>query len=63
MAIGKGVVVRLKSGGPKMTVVDISEYQLYNGNQALCSWFLPDGKPMEKLFPPESLDEILGDEK
>ena len=46
-----------------MTVVDISEYQLYNGNQALCSWFLPDGKPMEKLFPPESLDEILGDEK
>jgi uncharacterized protein YodC (DUF2158 family) len=34
-----GQVVRLKSGGPKMTVSGIADYGYAGHDQALCVWF------------------------
>lgn len=54
--ITKGVTVRLKSGGPLMTVQEISDFSISAGisNGAMCVWF--DGvKPMEKVFDVEVL--------
>jgi uncharacterized protein YodC (DUF2158 family) len=48
--IKKGDTVRLKSGGPIMTIMDIGDYG-HSGtdDRALCVWF--DGKnPTEKVF-------------
>ena len=54
--IKKGDTVRLKSGGPVMTVQIIGDYSMNHGidNGAMCVWF--DGnKPMEKVFDIDSL--------
>jgi uncharacterized protein YodC (DUF2158 family) len=49
-----GDVVRLKSGGPKMTVIEQSQDQ--NGEPAVhCEWFDEDRKPQRHAFAPTSL--------
>ncbi len=45
----KGDVVKLKSGGPKMTIIAIRE------NGVWCSWFLDDHELKEGEFSLESL--------
>lgn len=45
----KGDVVRLKSGGPMMTVTGIN----YD-NDCICSWFF-DNKESSAVYPPEAL--------
>jgi uncharacterized protein YodC (DUF2158 family) len=50
-----GDVVRLKSGGPKMTVTQIGERALIGGLAVWCVWF--DGqKKFEDTFTPEALE-------
>lgn len=46
-----GDVVRLKSGGPKMTITAIDEYR-----QAWVSWFNDELKPQAQAFPQEALE-------
>lgn len=50
-AIQKGNTVRLKSGGPLMTVQEVGDYSIGAGitNGALCVWF-DENKTMEKVF-------------
>ncbi len=50
MEIKKGDTVRLKSGGPMMTVQDIGDYSSSGGEEdVVCVWF--DGnKPMNEVF-------------
>ena len=47
----EGDVVKLKSGGPKMTIREI------RGTSALCDWFLDNKKPEKKLISLESLEK------
>jgi uncharacterized protein YodC (DUF2158 family) len=44
-----GDVVRLKSGGPDMTVVEVE----VDGKVAICTWFDADGKLQGDRFPVE----------
>ena len=44
--IKSGDTVRLKSGGPVMTVSEIGDFIGENGIKALCVWF--DGKQLRK---------------
>jgi uncharacterized protein YodC (DUF2158 family) len=47
----KGMIVQLKSGGPRMTVAEVkSEY-------IACEWFFED-KPLRHSFNPQSLKVI-----
>lgn len=49
-----GAVVRLNSGGPKMTVTEIGN-DVGGRPYVLCRWF--DGnKPMEETFTPDALE-------
>ena len=51
-----GDVVRLKSGGPEMTVKNIGKGTLDDQLLAWCDWF--DGKkPMKDSFPLTSLEK------
>lgn len=45
-----GMVVQLKSGGPKMTIAEVNPKF-----GARCIWFL-EGKQEGKFFKPETLD-------
>ncbi len=47
--IQAGAVVVLKSGGPKMTVLEIGEFN-FTPNSALCTWF-EDKKAVQESFP------------
>ncbi|MGE6292203.1 YodC family protein [Aeromonas media] len=47
-----GDVVKLKSGGPDMTVNRIEEV-----NRFRCIWFLADGTPQTGVFAPEGLEK------
>lgn len=48
-----GDIVRLKSGGPDMTVTGLS----YGEDELICKWF--GGKKLENgQFPPESLEHV-----
>lgn len=49
-----GTAVRLKSGGPKMTVVSPPDHDV--AGQILCSWFASDNKRMADYFPPNALE-------
>ena len=53
----KGTVVKLKSGGPKMTVSDVDLYHM--GTRALVKtqWFHND-EPKSEMFPYQSLEII-----
>lgn len=48
-----GDVVRLKSGGPKMTVSTVDEYN----HIVYCKWFVHDELKSER-FSPDSLEVI-----
>lgn len=56
-AFKPGDVVQLKSGGPKMTVVDIAadQYSPSDKPQVWCTWFDDKKKRESDSFPPESL--------
>jgi len=56
--IKKGDVVRLKSGGPNMTVSSIGQK---SGN-VTCQWFMDD-KLESGVFSPESLVKFSGGEQ
>jgi len=49
-----GDVVRLKSGGPKMTVVESGEYT--EGFRIVCTW-IDGNKKYEETFAPETLEK------
>ena len=53
----KGDVVRLKSGGPKMTIDSVDEYGSGNKSniRAICIWF-DGGERKEGNFPPKTLE-------
>lgn len=55
MNLQAGDVVRLKSGGPAMTIKYI------DGKEAYCQWFL-DGKALQEGFPLASLKQDEGDD-
>jgi uncharacterized protein YodC (DUF2158 family) len=52
-----GDVVRLKSGGPKMTVVDFGEYE-FGGDKGSykCRWFDDKHKLVEGIFTEAELE-------
>lgn len=53
-----GVTVKLKSGGPDMTVKEWSNYQ----EGYICQWFA--GKKLEQgTFPAESLELVTAENK
>ena len=53
--IKKGDVVKLKSGGPLMTVENIGAYEATGGQPgAYCVWF-EQGKEYSKVFDPAVL--------
>ncbi|MEM7730368.1 MAG: hypothetical protein AAF311_14050 [Pseudomonadota bacterium] len=55
--IWKGVEVRLRSGGPVMTVISAR----HDTDTALCEWDGPEGHPRRRSFPVDCLvTSILG---
>lgn len=57
MSFRIGEVVRLKSGGPKMTVQYVDEPSSGNAN-VHCIWF-DDSKMCTGQFPPTTLEEFV----
>jgi uncharacterized protein YodC (DUF2158 family) len=51
-----GDVVRLKSGGPNMTVVDYGQYGYVDEKQYKCKWFVGN-KPTEATFLEAELEK------
>jgi len=51
----KGDTVRLKSGGPLMTVTNYGESS-YEGIKVWCVWFDEKNKKIESTFDPEALE-------
>ncbi len=66
MSLQVGLLVKLKSGGPKMTVVDINESGPWAG-KVKCQWFQHNDAGYEVLesewFPPTSLVTLPGDDQ
>ncbi|MEI9425547.1 DUF2158 domain-containing protein [Mesorhizobium sp. Cs1299R1N1] len=59
--IGVGSVVRLKSGGPHMTVSAVDKPYGVDALSAWCDWFIADKSPWKKedgVFPLTSLKLI-----
>lgn len=55
-----GDVVRLKSGGPKMTIHDIGKYNYQDFDSAKCDWFIQDKAPWKQeqgVYPLHSLEK------
>ncbi len=52
-----GEIVRLKSGGPEMTIEEISRWHESSKDQAKCTWF-NGGKIESKIFELTSLEKI-----
>jgi uncharacterized protein YodC (DUF2158 family) len=50
-----GDTVRLKSGGPVMTITDIDEYSGFSGKSANCKWFVNSGVK-EDVFPLDTIE-------
>jgi uncharacterized protein YodC (DUF2158 family) len=50
-----GDIVRLKSGGPKMTVMRIE-----SGGRVLCEWFTPDEEHQARSFDATVLEKVQG---
>jgi len=58
----KGDVVKLKSGGPEMTVNDVNEFMKHPGRQmALCQWFDSKDKINTEFFDPAQLEVVKVD--
>ncbi len=51
-----GQVVRLKSGGPKMTIKGIEQYGSVPHDQAKCEWFDAANKRQEGVFELPTLE-------
>jgi uncharacterized protein YodC (DUF2158 family) len=49
--MGTGDVVRLKSGGPRMTLVEVAEHEIY-GLRVWCEWFGEKKMPQKGDFAP-----------
>jgi len=58
-----GEVVRLKSGGPKMTVTSLDEGSLGSGPEVWCEWFDDKTKVQSGGFAPTSLEKVPPDAK
>lgn len=56
-----GDVVRLKSSGPKMTVVRVRDEQ-HSSVAVECMWFLPGGTVQADAFPHEALVAVVESE-
>jgi uncharacterized protein YodC (DUF2158 family) len=56
-----GMVVQLKSGGPRMTVRRIGSGNVGGENDIDCEWF-SGGKVITKSFKPEVLKVLEGQE-
>ena len=52
----KGDLVRLKSGGPKMTVTDVGQAAYTQEDTVWVRWFDEKGKVENDTFSPESLE-------
>lgn len=50
----KGDLVKLKSGGPKMTVAGRSAH----GSGLICEWFDEDNEPQSRVYDPEVLEKL-----
>lgn len=57
-AFAPGTVVRLKSGGPKMTVVDHGKYNYNSYESYKCKWFDEKNKLTEDTFREEELELV-----
>lgn len=55
MELKVGDVVRLKSGGPKMTITEFGKYHYSDHEQAKCIWF-DNNKRTEGLFEKDTLE-------
>lgn len=59
--ITAGDIVRLKSGGPEMTVAQTGETSMSSAMHAWCDWFVNDKAPWKKetdVFPLTSLVKV-----
>ena len=53
-----GSIVRLKSGGPSMTVTKVGS-PLYSSQPTVwCSWFDEKGLKQESTFPPDAVELV-----
>lgn len=52
----RGAVVRLKSGGPAMTVTKVGQVYMSNDMSVWCTWFDAKGEPKEGTFPVEAVE-------
>lgn len=57
--IKPGDVVKVKSGGPKMTVSQVGETSTYV-ESAWCNWFDEKNKNQEGVFPLTTLVKVEG---
>ena len=51
-----GDVVRLKSGGPKMTIYSVDGVGIETG--IFCKWFVNENESKEGLYQPEMLEIV-----
>lgn len=51
-----GDVVRVKSGGPSMTVVEVGDY--LGQRKAWCEWFDEKNKPQKETFSVHALEKV-----
>lgn len=61
MDFKKGDVVRLKSGGPEMTVENVGERAMIGGQAVFCAWFENSGRKQmlaRDAFEPETLEHV-----
>lgn len=65
-----GDIVKLKSGGPRMTVVfvhthtDLQERPFFGSPHVLCGWFDSEHAYQERRFPVNILDSVInGDDE
>jgi uncharacterized protein YodC (DUF2158 family) len=52
----KGDVVRLKSGGPRMTVAELGEGAIHGQSLVSCTWFDERNNPHSQAFDPDVLE-------
>jgi uncharacterized protein YodC (DUF2158 family) len=53
-----GTVVRLKSGGPKMTVVNYGKYGYGSKEEYKCKWFDDKNQLVESTFTENELEAV-----
>ena len=57
MEFQRGDVVRLKSGGPRMTVITVPPHEYLPEGHVECQWFDKEKEPRHNSFPAESLEK------